>query len=342
MKGTGVEHRTFVHAPTIDTSIAAEDQIQKYLELWNDDGLARELSMELTRARSDALVLDCMLLGAMAAAERSGLPWAVLVHFLYAPSVAGSWGLSWEGVRGRVNAAREATGCDSFPPGDTLLHQSWQRASRVLVATAEAFDEPLAARAANVRYVGPLRPDTASEWTWDLPWSEDDPRALVCVSLSTTEQRQEPLLQRILDALGALPVRVVVTSGAVDAGRLRLPPNAVARQWVPHRALFPRASVVLTHAGHGTALLAVSCGVPLVCIPMGRDQHVVGERIARLGLGTVVAKDAATEEIRGAVERVLGDPSYRQRARSLSVRIQNEAKTVNALNELEALLAWAS
>ena len=333
-----MEHRPFVEAPAVDASISVEEQIQTYLDLWNGPALARELSREIARAPTDALVVDCMLLGAMAAAERSGLPWAVLVHFFCAPSVAGRWGLTWEGVRGRVNAAREAMGSDPLPPGESLLHQAWQRSSRVLVATAEAFDVPLVSRASNVRYVGLLRPDAGSEWTWDLPWREDDPRALVCVSLSTTEQRQESLLQRILDALSSLPVGVVVTCGAVDAARLKLPPNAVARQWVPHSALFPRASVVVTHAGHGTALLAAACGVPLVCIPMGRDQHLVGERVSELGVGTVVAKDAAAEEIRGAVERVLGDPSYRERARNLSVKIREEAAAVNAISELEALL----
>jgi len=37
--------------------------------------------------------------------------------------------------------------------------------------------------------------------------------------------------------------------------------------------VFPLADLVITHAGHGTLMRALSHGLPLVCLPMGRDQN---------------------------------------------------------------------
>jgi UDP:flavonoid glycosyltransferase YjiC (YdhE family) len=55
--------------------------------------------------------------------------------------------------------------------------------------------------------------------------------------------------------------------------------------------------VVVTHAGHSTACYALAMGVPLVCMPMGRDQFMVADRVATVGAGVVVAQEAAPEAI---------------------------------------------
>src|SRR5689334_3411855 len=60
------------------------------------------------------------------------------------------------------------------------------------------------------------RPAWAGAWT---PPTGDAP--LVLVSLSSTYMTQDDLLRRITDALGALPVRALVTLGpALDPGVL--------------------------------------------------------------------------------------------------------------------------
>jgi UDP:flavonoid glycosyltransferase YjiC (YdhE family) len=40
-----------------------------------------------------------------------------------------------------------------------------------------------------------------------------------------------------------------------------------------HGDILDRVDLVLNHAGHGTVLSSLTAGVPLVCMPMGRDQH---------------------------------------------------------------------
>ena len=76
----------------------------------------------------------------------------------------------------------------------------------------------------------------------DPAWAEDgQPPAgdepIVLASLSTSKQDQLGLLRRIVDALGALPVRGVVTTGhAIDPEELPSPANVSVLRSAPHRA----------------------------------------------------------------------------------------------------------
>jgi hypothetical protein len=95
----------------------------------------------------------------------------------------------------------------------------------------------------------------------------------VLVGLSSTVMRQEGLLQRAADALGQLPVRGLVTTGpAVDPAVISAPDNVTVTRWVRHADVLPHCSAVITHGGHGTVMKALIAGVPLIVVPLGRDQ----------------------------------------------------------------------
>ena len=76
--------------------------------------------------------------------------------------------------------------------------------------------------------------------------------------------------ERIAQALDQLPVRAVLTTGrAVDPDEIEAGPNVEVLQAAPHGRVLREASVVVTHAGHGTVLKSLAAGVPLVCMPTG-------------------------------------------------------------------------
>jgi MGT family glycosyltransferase len=229
-----------------------------------------------------------------------------------------------------VNRARDALG---LPPIRSLTEQILD-ADRLLVLTSSAFELPEIRPPEHVRYVGPQlpRPDHAPRFR--LP---DGDGPLVLVSLGTTDQGQLDLLERLLAAMAPLPVRALVTLGnAVDAGRLNPPANAVLEPFVPHPAVLPHARLVIAHAGHGTVMGAVSAGVPLVCVPMGRDQPAVATRVARHGLGLRVEPDASTDELRAAIRQVLAEPAYGEACRRMARVI---GPTNRVVDEVEALAA---
>jgi UDP:flavonoid glycosyltransferase YjiC (YdhE family) len=304
----------------------------------------------LDAAPADAALVDMNLLGAIAAAQARGLPTGVLVPNIYlrpAPGIppvgpgflpaagpldrardaALTW-LSrwlWRGGLAPVNAACARVGAP--PVGD--IFELYDRADAVYVLTAAAFDFPATVLPPNVRYVGPLLDDPA--WAGAggaLPWPHDDPRPLIVVSLSSTFQGQIATTQRVIDALGGLDARVLVTLGpALELADVRSSSsNVVCVRGVPHGQVLPRASVVVTHSGHGTTIKALSFGVPLVCVPMGRDQMDTAARVVARGAGVRVNATAAPATIRAAVQRVLADPSFASSAAALGASIRASAQ----------------
>ena len=293
--------------------------------------LADDVAEELVRQPVDVVVVDAFLSAAMAAAEQARLPIAALVHVLYAPSVEGPSATQWDPSRPLVEATRAHLGLAPLAPGSPLLRSVWERADLSLACTPEGFDYPLADRPATVRYVGPILGQAPDERSETL-------RPMVLISFSTTNMRQGPVLQRALDACASLDVDVVCTLGGIAADDLRVPGNATAHDWLPHRELLARASAVVTHAGLSTVMHALASGVPMVCLPMGRDQPLNAERVATLGLGCDLDPEAAVEEIRAAVVGVLSDTGCSRRARHMADVIAGYGNGSTAAGELESLL----
>jgi MGT family glycosyltransferase len=230
-----------------------------------------------------------------------------------------------------MNAARAVLG---LAPVADLFDQL--AAARILLATSRAFDFDLSPPAP-FRYVGPYLADPEWVEAWTSPWSADDVRPLALVSFSTMYQGQEPVLRRVIEALGGLEVRGVVTLGpTLSPTDFPAPPNVRVVARAPHAAVLPLADLAITHAGHASALRPLMAGIPVVCLPLGRDQPDNAARIAGRGAGIRLPPDAPAEDIRAAVETVLADPSYRANATSLGARINADAAARCAEAELIA------
>ena len=305
------------------------------------------------------MVCDYMLFGPPIAAERAGVPQALIVHNIYmvpepgkpAPGpgflpARGPLGRARDRVVNRafvalfsrglpaVNRAREENG---LPPLRRILDQL-DHVELVLVLTSESFDFHGTAHPGHVRYVGPVLADPRWAGAWRSSWPEDDVRPLVVVSLSSTYMAQERVLARIIEGLARLDARVLVTTGpAIDPGSLLAPANTVVVRSAPHAQLFQQAAVVLTHAGMGTVTRALASGVPLVCLPMGRDQFDVAARVVHAGAGLRLRPGVRPAAIRAAVERVMHEPRYRAAARRLGARMAADAAAHQGIADLEAL-----
>ncbi|MER7505057.1 glycosyltransferase [Nonomuraea pusilla] len=322
---------------------------------------ARDTLAELRARPTDALVAEHMLLGALTAGEAAGIPVASLVTTLYplptpgapppGPGLAPASGplgrlrdrvltrlilKPWEKGLPAVNAARAAHG---LPPVGSVV-DAFGRVDRLLVLSPRALDHPGRTFPAYVRHVGPRLDDPA--WAGDLELPEGD-APLVLAGLSSSFMNQHPQLERIAEALGTLPVRGLLTTGpAVDPATVRAPGNVLVTASAPHSAALRHAAVTITHAGHGTAVKSLAAGVPLVCVPLGRDQSEVARHVELAGAGITVSRNASPRTIARAVERVLHDPSYQREARRLAAEIAAETATDRAVAELESLTEAAA
>jgi len=135
-------------------------------------------------------------------------------------------------------------------------------------------------------------------------------------------------------------VHVVATTGdVVDPGELRAPGNAYLIPFADHDALMDRAALVLGHGGHGTTMRALTHGLPIVGIPAkGADQVPITRLLEEWGVGKALPGDARVDDIRSAVEQVLTDPSYRDRAAQRSFPLQGADGASLAADTVESVL----
>lgn len=188
---------------------------------------------------------------------------------------------------------------------------------------------------ANVRYCGPRIEDPAWTGGWEEP---EGPGPLVLASLSTTTQGQDPMIRRILRALGELPVRGLVTTGpSFKTDDLEIPENVTVVPSAPHSAVLPQADAVITHAGHGTVIKALAFGVPLLCLPVGRDQPDTAARVVACGAGIRLRPGAGSRSIAAALKRILAEPDFRSAAETMSAEISADRQHDLAVREIESV-----
>jgi len=317
---------------------------------------ADDVAAELQRRPAEVLVASQFLLGAQVGAEGAGVPVVLLYPNIYGLPGSGQppAGTGWapaQGPLGRgrdrlferlmegafdrglsgLNAARSAHGL--APLGHTL---DQLRRHESLLLIEPAFDFP-ADLPPNVHYAGAQLDDPS----WTEPWKPppgSDP--LVLVATSSTYQDQVPVLRRIANAVGRLPVRAVMTAGpALDLDGFEAPANIQVVASAPHSEVLRHAAAAVTHGGHGTVAKALAAGVPLVVMPMGRDQGDNAARVVAHGAGIRLKRTASETTIAEAVERVLGEPSFRLAAAGIGDAIRAGAGPTLAVEVIEAAAA---
>jgi MGT family glycosyltransferase len=318
---------------------------------------ARDTVFAIDEVRPDLVLTSFFAFGAMVAAESRAVAFDVLLPNTYPLPAKGmpQVGTGFAPAKGPLGALRDRMTTFggtklidryALAPLNELRAEhrlapvatTWEQvhhARRQLILTSSAFDFP-AELPANARYVGPILDDPA--WTSNAPWEPPAGEApLVLVAMSSTFQNHVQCMQRIVDALGSLPVRGLVTTGpSIDPGEIRAPANVTVVAAAPHHQVMARSSLVVTHGGHGTVVKALAAGVPLVILHHGRDQSGNAIRVTSRGAGIVVPRGAAAPRIAKAITKVLATDSYRAAAVKLGGTIARDAANGSLLlDELE-------
>lgn len=281
----------------------------------------------------DLLVVDCLMYGALAAAEARSLPAAVLVHSSPGALTPPGGGMEQLAL-GAVNALRAGEGL----AGLGRLWDAW-RPFPTFCTTVRELD-PLATDVpAEFTFVGPV-PEPAAPSGWTPPWPADDERPLIAASFSTGpawEQRSR--ISRTLRALGGGAYRVLVTTAVADVAGLDVPAAATLVPHVPHAEVLGGAAVLITHGGHGTVAAGLAHGVPMVFLPNpAADQPALAAQVAEHGAGIALdGENATAAQIRAAVGSLLADPEYRVAAARLGSVINTAPGAAGAADLLESL-----
>jgi UDP:flavonoid glycosyltransferase YjiC (YdhE family) len=178
---------------------------------------------------------------------------------------------------------------------------------------------------------------------------DGDPRVYVSFGSVIAHLPEATSVFRVaLDAVEGLPARVLLAVGHnLDPESLGpLPDNTRVERWVNQDEVLRQADLVVCHGGSGTTFGSLAAGVPLVVCPMFADQSRNARAVQDAGAGVVVGTGQPQDgglrtlrpedalALRGAVERVLDNPSFRRAA----ARIAGEMAAMPTLDDVIAEL----
>jgi MGT family glycosyltransferase len=326
------EGMRFVAAPELPVFPTPERRLKPYK--------AVELATASTRVAvsgSDphVVVHDILTLAPAIAAELEGVPAATLIPHLHpsTPADAPPYALGarlprtavgrrlWRSMgrpvdtglrRGRaeLNETRAKFG---LPP---LAHLHGGISSQLcIVGTFPQLEYPRD-WPEHVKVVGPL--------IWEPPSGEvESPPGtgpLVLIAPSTAQDPEHRLLRTSLLGLAHEPVRVLAATNRKPLAKpVAVPANARVVDWISYGATMPRCDLVVSHAGHGTVVLALASGCPVLAVPHSGDMGENAARIAWAGVGVRLPwRLLAPATVRLAARRALSDRSLAVRARALS------------------------
>jgi UDP:flavonoid glycosyltransferase YjiC (YdhE family) len=148
-------------------------------------------------------------------------------------------------------------------------------------------------------------------------------------------------LRRLVDALGGLDVHAVVTVGpGMRARPLPAPaPNVVLTEFVPHGSVLEHVDLVITHGGHGTVVRSLAAGVPVLVVPISRDQPDNAARVVHHGVGAKVSQRSSVDTFRRAIERLLHDATVKRRTLALADRLKPDMGAPTAVAALTELVS---
>ena len=319
---------------------------------------AADTAEAITATQPDAVVPDYLLFGAIMAAQAARLPVVPIVPNIWAlptsgaPAIGPGFPLA-KGAPGRardaalrgtvnrilgrglptLNAARSDLG---LPPLRSFYDQVLDT-DRIVVLSSPTFDFGSPFVPTNVTYTGPILDEPSWAEAWQAPWPETNRDPLVLVGFSSTFQEQGPLLRRVVEGLSTLPVRAVVTLGQMlPDGEVLSTENVAVVPSAPHGPILREASLTITHGGHGTVMKSLAAGVPMVCIPMGRDQNDNAARLVHHGAGVRLPTRASAARIAKATQEILSRPEFAAAAQRLAATMAAESGTIDLVAELEA------
>ena len=348
----GAEFREYRGFPTLPDSLSR--RMLEFVPLLAE-ALEAFLDAEAERLRAeppDFVMHDCIALWGAEAGRMLGVPvMAINPGLIINESVAE---LSRRIMPPEALPGRHTVRLSDAP----MLWKVWRRRNRTLrkhglpykrirevldpdfnvVFTSEALQPFAGELVGRYSFVG--SPTVEREETAPFPLADLGDRKLVYISLGTLFNDQPDFFELCFEALGRLDATVLLSLGRKDAdlSALKPPPNFVIRDYVPQIAVLRRASAFVTHGGVGSSSEALYLGAPQVFMPQIWDGYLMAHQISTAGAGIALSRRPSATELRAAVERVIADPSFRERSLDLGRGLVEQGGARRAADEIQR---WA-
>lgn len=190
-------------------------------------------------------------------------------------------------------------------------------------------------------FCGPFHTPTVCK-SVPFPWERLDPdKPLIYASMGTLQNRLAWVFERIAAACVGLDVQLVLSMGRAGSSLASLPAlegDPLVVDFAPQLELLDRAALAIVHGGMNTTMECLQKGIPMITVPVANDQPGVAARVAWSGVGEMLTlRSLSVARLRGAIERVLGEPSYRANAR----RLQDECRSSGGVERAASIIEEA-
>ncbi|MBE9028917.1 glycosyl transferase [filamentous cyanobacterium LEGE 11480] len=335
----------------------------KYAFIESAVGQLADLTEILKTFPADVILADSLFLGAAWLHEKGGPVWAQFgstIFFAQSPDVP-PVGLGWQPSsawfsrwRNRVlnkllqtfvfrevavyaAETREKVGLSTpMPPVFDVVSPYLY-----LSNTVPSFEYPRRDLPPQFHFVGPARPVPSNQSPPEILTQLPTDRPIVHVTQGTASTNPEDLLVPTLQALAEEKVFVIATTGnrpIEDLALDPLPRNAHVEKFIPHAELLPHIDLMITNGGFNGVHSALARGIPLITAGKTEEKPEVCARVAWSGVGlNLKTQTPKPAQIRQAVQEILQNPQYRDRAKAMQAEIAQYdfvSRSVDLLEEL--------
>lgn len=314
----------------VDTIPAQLEDIDSVLLKWVPDVIVSDVAMWgpilfLAETR-DVLVAMFSHVGYCMLPGEEGIHPGVSLRFrnkhinhLFAKVASHMIELATRGIRQAVNSLRAS---HRLPPLNTSPVQYTGRAPLYLIPSAPEFDVRNDRLPPSVHYVGPCLWEKSEQGPAAVSIPRNSPgNPSVLVVHGDLHRSDAGLLQSALCALANRRMNLVVVKGRqlMEARLVSSGPNVRVLETANISKCVSSADVVVTHGGSEVVLPALAQGVPLVVVPSVLEEPHMAWRIEASGAGVrIPAARCTPERLLSAVEKVIGDPSFRNSAQDMA------------------------
>jgi MGT family glycosyltransferase len=221
-------------------------------------------------------------------------------------------------------------------PEHLSLNDNYSPLAQVSQQPAE-FEFPRQTLPDYFHFTGPYH-DSTGRVPVDFPYEKLTGQPLIYASMGTLQNRQQKVFQCIAEACVGLDAQLVISLGGSGSPESLqgLPGDPLVVGYAPQLELLKKATLTITHAGLNTTLECLTDGVPMVAIPIAHEQPGIAARIAWTGAGELVPLSRlSVSRLRGAIQRVLTQESYRKNATRLKEAIRRAGGVSRAADIIE-------
>ena len=183
------------------------------------------------------------------------------------------------------------------------------------------------------------RPDT-------FDFAKLDGRPVIFISMGTLQFVNDGIFKTCLETFADYPAQFLLAAGpGSDINRFgAIPDNFIVQQTFPQMPLLEKTALFITHGGLGSVHETLWQGVPFVAVPQQFEQMRNALAAARSGAGVILddevyRRPVKGDELRAAVDKVLGDPSYRKNAQRLGETLKAPGGYVKVAQVIEDMAA---